>query len=183
MKVYTKTGDSGTTALIGGTRVPKFHPRIEAYGTVDELVAFLGLLRDQDLQPYERDTIIFIQGRLMNIASILAADQTRASKIPIPGIADSDIVRIEKEIDRLDAQLQPLTLFVIPGGNQTVSFCHVCRTVCRRAERLAIKLAQEIPIPENATVFLNRLSDYLFVLSRKLAHDLKVTEVVWNPNP
>ncbi|HPD95258.1 MAG: cob(I)yrinic acid a,c-diamide adenosyltransferase [Bacteroidales bacterium] len=181
MKIYTKTGDKGTTSLIGGKRVAKYHPRIEAYGTVDELIAFIGLLRDQQVSSDTRDMLIFIQDRLMNCASILAAD-CEDCKVRIPLIEDADISKIEESIDAMDAQLEPLTSFVLPGGHPIVSLCHVCRTVCRRAERLATKLAEEIPVPDNLIIFLNRLSDYFFTLSRKLGQELNVKQIKWEPN-
>lgn len=181
MKIYTKTGDKGTTSLIGGARVPKYHPRIETYGTVDELIAFSGLLRDQPIDGHTKEVIIFIQDRLMNCASILAADCTNC-KVRIPKIEDEDIRLIESEIDDMDAQLEPLTSFLLPGGHQAVSVCHVCRTVCRRAERLATRLAEETPLPENLIIFLNRLSDYFFTLSRKLGKDFGVEQILWRPN-
>ena len=181
MKIYTKTGDKGSTSLIGGTRVPKYHPRIETYGTVDELIAFTGLLRNQDIDRHTVETLIFIQDRLMNCASILAADCTDC-KVRIPKIESADIQRLENEIDAMDAQLEPLTSFVLPGGHPVVSVCHVCRTVCRRAERLVTHLAEETPLPENLVVFLNRLSDYFFTLSRKLGKDFGVEQIKWQPN-
>ncbi|MDI3527142.1 MAG: cob(I)alamin adenosyltransferase [Tenuifilum sp.] len=182
MKIYTKTGDKGTTSLIGGARVPKYHPRIEAYGTVDELIAFTGLLRDQpELDKSTAEILIFVQDRLMNCASILAADCTDCS-VKIPRIEDSDIAKLEAQIDLMDAQLDPITSFVLPGGHQVVSLCHVCRTVCRRAERLVTQLAEQVPLPENVVMFLNRLSDYFFTLSRKLGKDFGVEQIKWQPN-
>lgn len=181
MKIYTKTGDKGTTSLIGGARVPKYHPRIETYGTVDELIAFTGLLRDQNIDEHTVNTLIFVQDRLMNCASILAADCTDC-KVKIPKIEDADIQRLENEIDAMDAQLEPLTSFVLPGGHPVVSVCHLCRTVCRRAERLVTHLAEDTPLPENLVIFLNRLSDYFFTLSRKLGKDFGVEQIKWQPN-
>ncbi len=181
MKIYTKTGDKGTTSLIGGARVPKYHPRIEAYGTVDELISYVGLLRDQPVDDYTKQLLVKIQDRLMNCASILAADCTDC-KVKIPIIVDTDIKQIEEEIDKMDSMLEPLTSFVLPGGHQTVSVCHVCRTVCRRAERLTTKLAEETPVPENVVVYMNRLSDFFFTLSRKLGKDLNIEQIKWQPN-
>ncbi len=181
MKIYTKTGDKGTTALIGGKRVPKYHARIEAYGTADELISFVGLLRDQPCDNHTKETLIGIQDRLMNCSSILAADCTDC-KVKIPTISDSDIALLETEIDQIDASLEPLRSFVLPGGHTTVSICHICRTVCRRLERLTIKLGEETPLPDNLGIYINRLSDYFFILSRKFAKDLNIEQIKWEPN-
>jgi cob(I)alamin adenosyltransferase len=181
MKIYTKTGDKGMTSLIGGMRVPKYHPRIDTYGTVDELIAFIGLLRDQPVDGHTRDMLVFVQDKLMSCAAVLAAEEPN-SKTDLPTVSDADVRKLEADIDAMDALLEPLTSFVLPGGHPTVSLCHVCRTICRRAERLAVKLATETPLPENLTIFLNRLSDYLFTLSRKLAKDLKVDQIKWHPD-
>jgi cob(I)alamin adenosyltransferase len=180
VKIYTKTGDKGSTSLIGGTRVPKYHPRIEAYGTVDELMAFVSLLRDQDIDNYWKDVLLEILDRLMSCASILAADCTDC-KVKIPQIPYSDIEFLEKQIDKIDSLLEPLTSFVLPGGHQTVSLCHVARTICRRAERITIQLSEETPVPENLVKYLNRLSDFLFMLSRVLAKDLNISQINWTP--
>ncbi|MBN1989667.1 MAG: cob(I)yrinic acid a,c-diamide adenosyltransferase [Bacteroidales bacterium] len=180
MKVYTKTGDKGATSLIGGKRVPKNHPRIEAYGTVDELMAFVALLRDQEIDASTKAFLAEVLDRLMSCASVLAADCDDC-KVKIPLILDSDIALIEKEIDAMDSVLPPLASFVLPGGHQAVSLCHVARTICRRAERLAIGVAEHNAIPENLIIFINRLSDYFFVLSRKLAKDLNILQIPWKP--
>lgn len=181
MKIYTKTGDKGTTSLIGGKRVPKYHARIEAYGTIDELMSYTGLLRDQNIDDYTKQVLVKIQDRLMNCASILAADCTDC-KVKIPTIADSDIESLEKEIDKMDETLEPLTSFVLPGGSPEVSICHVCRTVCRRCERIVIKLAEETPVPENVIKYINRLSDFFFTLSRKLAKNSNIEQIKWYPS-
>jgi len=180
MKIYTKTGDKGTTSLIGGKRVSKYHPRIEAYGTVDELISFIGLLRDQDIDPATKRILFEIQDKLMGCASILAADCTDC-KVQIPSILPEDTRRIELEIDRLESFVEPLTSFILPGGHQAVSLCHVCRTICRRCERIIIKLSEETPIPEELIVYINRLSDFFFVLSRKTAKELNVEQINWIP--
>jgi cob(I)alamin adenosyltransferase len=180
MKIYTKTGDKGNTSLIGGKRVPKYHPRIEAYGTVDELMAFIALLRDQSISPHWKDVLAEILDRLMSCASILAADCTDC-KVKIPEIPYSDIEYLENEIDSIDSKLEPLTSFVLPGGHPTVSLCHVSRTICRRAERLIIQLGEETPVPENLIKYINRLSDFLFMLSRIFAKDLKIDQIPWKP--
>lgn len=181
MKIYTKTGDKGTTSLIGGARVPKYHPRIEAYGTIDELMAFVSLLREQiDLDEKTKVLLVDVLDRLMSCASILAADCTDC-RVKIPQIIPSDFEMLEKAIDEMETQLKPLSSFVLPGGHQIVSLCHVARTICRRAERLAIKLAEETPVQENLIIYLNRLSDFLFVLARFEAKNLGVDQIIWKP--
>jgi len=181
MKIYTKTGDKGTTSLIGGKRVAKYHPRIEAYGTVDELISNIGFLRDQDIDQETKRFLINIQDKLMNCASILAADCSDC-KIKIPEIFPEDIYAVELEIDRMDTLLEPLTSFVLPGGHPIVSLCHICRTICRRSERIILKLAEETSVPENLVIYINRLSDFFFVLSRKSAKELNVEQISWKPN-
>jgi cob(I)alamin adenosyltransferase len=181
MKIYTKTGDKGTTSLIGGTRVPKYHPRIEAYGTVDELISYIGLIRDQEIDQHSFDVLVSIQDKLMACASILAADCEKC-EVKIPTIEDQDILVLETEMDSMDQQLPPLTSFILPGGHTTVSFCHIARNICRRSERITIKLAEEIEIQENVIRYLNRLSDYLFVLARFTSFRLKTKEILWKPN-
>lgn len=179
-KIYTKTGDKGTTSLIGGTRVPKYHDRIEAYGTVDELNAFIGLLRDQNIDTHSKTLLLEIQDRLFTLESILAADSERHLK-SLPGLKQEDVILLETEIDKMNESLPELTSFVLPGGHPAVSYCHVSRTVCRRAERLTIKLNEEFQIPPVIITYLNRLSDYLFVLARKFSHDFGVKESLWKP--
>lgn len=181
MKIYTKTGDKGTTSLIGGKRVAKYHPRIEAYGTVDELISYIGLLRDQDIDSETKLFLIQIQDKLMNCASILAADCTDC-KVSIPKILPEDIKAVELEIDKMDNLLDPLESFILPGGHPTVSMCHICRTICRRGERIIIKLSEETPVPEDLMIYINRLSDFFFVLSRKMAKDFNIDQFPWKPN-
>lgn len=187
MKIYTKTGDKGTTALFGGTRVPKHHIRIESYGTVDELNSNLGLLRDQQVDEHSKEIILKIQDRLFTIGSTLATDPEKAvlksgkKRLEIPLISQKDIELLEQEMDRMNEALPPMTHFVLPGGHQTVSVCHVARCVCRRAERLATALYEIEPFEEQVLQYLNRLSDYLFVLARKLSHDLQAEEIQWIP--
>lgn len=187
MKIYTKTGDKGTTALFGGTRVPKHHIRIESYGTVDELNSYIGLIRDQNIDQHYKDILIKIQDRLFTVGAILATDPKKAilkngkERLNIPKINETDINLLEQEMDTMDAQLPPMTHFVLPGGHQTVSFCHIARTVCRRAERLASALNDLEPFQPETLTYLNRLSDYLFVLARKLSQDLQADEVKWIP--
>ena len=179
-KIYTKTGDKGETSLIGGTRVPKYHDRIEAYGTVDELISYIGLIRDQEINHDLRIVLIEIQDRLMTCASILATD-CNDCKVKIPEMYDSDVEKLEKEIDKMNEELPPLTSFILPGGHTTVSYCHIARNVCRRSERLAIKVQSQYKNSEKVIKYLNRLSDYLFVLSRKLSIDLNAKEIPWTP--
>ena len=187
MKVYTKTGDKGTTSLFGGTRVPKDHIRIESYGTVDELNSYIGLVRDQEMNVHYKDILAEIQDRLFTIGAILATPQEKEVmkngelRLQKLGILDSDVELLENEIDKMEADLPPMTHFVLPGGHTTVSHCHIARCICRRAERLAVHLNHNEPIAEIAIKYLNRLSDYLFVLARKLSFDLKAEEVKWIP--
>jgi|SRR6185312_11070712 len=180
LKIYTKTGDKGQTSLLGGTRVPKHHMRIEAYGTVDELNSWIGLLRDSVTDKHVQDILIEVQDRLFTMGSSLASDPEK-SKVKIPHLSEDDITLFEKEIDAMDAVLPPMKNFVLPGGHPTVSNCHITRCVCRRAERRVIHLAENEPVDELVIKYLNRLSDYLFMLARKLTQDLKATEVPWKP--
>lgn len=180
MKIYTKGGDKGKTSLIGGTRVSKHSLRIESYGTTDELNAHIGLIRDSLKNPVLKEQILVIQERLFTLGSHLAADPDR-NRMQLPPLFESDITYLEEKIDELDAQLEPLRKFVLPGGHLTVSFCHVARTICRRAERLVVGVAEEAEIDENILKYLNRLSDYLFVLSRYLTKELNAEEIPWIP--
>lgn len=180
MKIYTKTGDKGTTSLIGGKRVPKYNPRIEAYGTIDELISYIGLLRDQEISAKVKADLLTIQENLMVCAAVLATDCDDCD-IKIPEMKETDIVFLEKEIDAMENELEPMRSFIIPGGHVIVSHCHVARTICRRAERIAIKLSDELTVPEAVVKYINRLSDYLFVLSRKLGKDLHINEIPWRP--
>jgi cob(I)alamin adenosyltransferase len=180
MKIYTKTGDKGQTSLIGGTRVPKHHIRIESYGTVDELNSFIGLIRDQQIDEHSRKILIEIQDRLFTIGSSLASDPER-SKMKIPDLKDEDVTLLEKEMDKMNETLPEMRSFVLPGGHTTVSYCHIARCVCRRAERATIHLSENSFVAELVIKYLNRLSDYLFVLSRKLTHDLNAEEIPWKP--
>lgn len=180
MKIYTKTGDKGQTSLIGGTRVPKHHLRIDAYGTVDELNSYIGLIRDQDITQQQKDILKEIQDRLFTIGSNLASDPEK-SKMIVPDLKNSDIELLEKEMDAMNDLLPPLKHFVLPGGHTTVSFCHLARCVCRRAERLCVHLAEQSPVENLVLIYLNRLSDYLFVLGRMIAKDRNATEYKWMP--
>ena len=180
MKIYTKKGDKGQTSLIGGTRVPKYHLRIEAYGTVDELNVYIGLIRGQDIEESIRAILKEIQDRLFTVGSSLAADPEK-SKMKIPDLHLSDIELLEIEIDKMSAKLPQLKHFILPGGSDPISFCHLARVVCRRAERLSVQLSEESFVEENVIMYLNRLSDYLFVLGRKIAFDSDVEEFIWIP--
>lgn len=180
MKIYTKTGDNGTTALFGGKRVPKSDLRIDAYGTVDELNSYIGLLRDQEVNHNRKDVLIEVQDRLFTAGSILATEPGN-TKVKVPALQEGDITYLEKEIDAMDAQLPPMKHFVLPGGHVSISFGHVARTVCRRAERLVIALDAIEKVEPLVVKYLNRLSDYLFMLCRMMAHELSAEEVAWKP--
>ena len=180
MKIYTKTGDKGLTSLIGGTRVAKHHIRIESYGTVDELNSYIGLIRDQGITTHDKEILKQIQDRLFTIGSSLAADPEK-SKMVIPDIHMADIELLEKEMDAMNENLPELRHFILPGGNNAISFCHIARCVCRRAERLSVHLSEESQVDTKVNIYLNRLSDYLFVLSRKIGNDQKVPENQWIP--
>ncbi|CAN5480068.1 cob(I)yrinic acid a,c-diamide adenosyltransferase [soil metagenome] len=180
MKIYTKTGDLGQTSLIGGTRVPKYHDRIEAYGTVDELNSWIGLVRDQKVDDASVTIILGIQDRLFTIGSLLASDPEK-SRMKLPELEVEDIRLLETEIDRMTAVLPELKSFILPGGHPAVSYTHLARCVCRRAERLVVLLSEANSIDPMITVYLNRLSDYLFTLSRFYAQLLNVQEQPWTP--
>lgn len=180
MKIYTKTGDQGITSLFGGKRVSKADLRIETYGTVDELNSFIGLVRDQEVNRKRKNSLVEIQDRLFTMGSILATEPEN-TKVKIPSLSEKDIQFLENEMDTMEAELPPMRSFVLPGGHQSVSFCHVARTVCRRAERLAIALKAQEDVELLVIKYLNRLSDYLFVLSRKISHELEAEEIPWKP--
>ena len=184
MKIYTKTGDKGETSLIGGTRVPKYHLRIESYGTIDELNSWIGIIRDQGIDDHSITVLLEIQDRLFTIGSSLASDPEKSipkHRKKIPDLTADDITLLEKEIDRMNDHLPELRSFILPGGNNTISFCHLARCVCRRAERLVVHLAVESVVDEKVIVYLNRLSDYLFVLARWMAMQKNVAETPWSP--
>tara|TARA_B100000809_G_scaffold168942_1_gene166256 strand:- start:10965 stop:11513 length:549 start_codon:yes stop_codon:yes gene_type:complete len=180
MKVYTKTGDKGQTSLFGGKRVPKHDIRIDAYGTVDELNSYIGLIRDQDIDKKSIETLIEVQDRLFTLGSILATEPGN-TKVKVPHLYPEDILLLENEIDAMNEHLPEMRSFVLPGGHTTVSFCHVTRCVCRRAERLISNLSENEEIDVLVLQYLNRLSDYLFVLARKIVIDKDVKEVEWKP--
>ena len=180
MKIYTKTGDKGFTSLIGGTRVPKHHLRIESYGTVDELNSYIGLIRDQEITTHHKQLLKEIQDRLFTIGSSLAADPEK-SKMIIPDLHDADIELLEQEMDNMNKTLPELKHFILPGGSTMISYCHIARCVCRRAERLTVHLAEESKVDDKVVIYLNRLSDYLFTLARKLANEHNISENQWIP--
>ena len=188
MKVYTKPGDDGTTGLFGGPRVPKHHIRIDSYGTVDELNSWLGLIRDQQIDEVHQQQLIAIQEHLFTVGAILATDPEKEllkngeERLKITKVGHTEINYLEQAIDEMDGQLPQMTHFILPGGHTTVSYCHIARTVCRRAERIATLLFQTEPFDINVLSFLNRLSDYLFVLARKLSYNLQANEIKWIPN-
>lgn len=178
-KIYTKTGDRGTTSLIGGERALKSDNRIEAYGDVDELISVVSLLREENISGDMKVFLLAIMDKLMIVATILATGE-KANKQSLPEITSSDVEILEKEIDRMQNMLPVLSSFILPGGNRASAVCHIARTVCRRAERHSIRLAQEVSIDAMAIVYLNRLSDFLFVLGRKIVHDSGGTDILWN---
>ena len=181
-KIYTKTGDSGKTSLIGGTKVPKSHIRIQSYGTVDELNAFTGLLRDQLSDAHSRELLLEIQDRLFTIGSSLACDPVKEIAMKIPDLKESDILLLEDEIDRMNDKLPEMKSFILPGGHVSVSTAHICRTICRRAERLIVELDEKEQLDQPLIIkYLNRLSDYFFVLARWIGHLLGAAEIKWNP--
>jgi cob(I)alamin adenosyltransferase len=187
MKIYTKTGDKGTTALFGGTRIPKHHIRIESYGTVDELNANIGLIRDQEISKKIKKDLYDIQHQLFTIGAELATDPAKAKlkngkeRLNIQKVQEEEIEFLENEIDKMNEDLPEMTHFILPGGHPTVSYCHLARCVCRRAERLSTALYDLEPFDEYILQYLNRLSDYLFVLARMLSKSLQVEEVKWIP--
>ena len=181
-KIYTKTGDQGSTSLIGGTKVPKNDIRIEAYGTVDELNSWIGLINDQLNRTEFKNELKDIQDRLFTIGSSLACDVDKEPKMKLPDLHETDIKLLEIKIDEMTAQLPPMKSFILPGGHIAVSSIHVCRTVCRRAERLIVGMQEhQLFVDEKIIQYLNRLSDYLFTLARYIAEKLGVAEVPWKP--
>lgn len=177
--VYTRTGDAGTTSLVGGTRVPKTHIRLEAYGTVDELNAQLGLLLTYLSDERDARFVRRVQHTLFSVGAQLATDIFQSSVCQRSVVTSEQVAEIEREIDYVDSLLPPLRAFVLPGGGRGAAVCHVCRTVCRRAERRILSLAQEAEVASELLAYVNRLSDYLFVLSRKMNQDEKKGEIFW----
>lgn len=180
-RLYTKTGDKGQTSLLGGKKVSKSHLRIDAYGNIDELNAFIGLLKDhKEVDARIGNQFYWIQENLFSIGSILATEPGFKG-FELPVVTDVEIKQLEVWIDKATAELPELKNFILPGGHEVVSLCHVCRTVCRRAERSIIRLSEEDPVGEYILQFINRLSDYFFVMARKMAQLLKAPETPWNP--
>lgn len=178
--IYTKTGDKGTTSLVGGTRVEKTHLRLQAYGTIDELNAYLGLLLTYLTDDGDRTQVLNIQNKLFAVGSYLATDQTKTRLRAASIILLEDVAALENAIDEMDGQLPELTDFIIPGGARGAAICHICRTVCRRAERAVLALKDACEVDEKVLAYINRLSDYLFVLSRKINLIEKCDEIFWN---
>jgi cob(I)alamin adenosyltransferase len=182
LKIYTKTGDKGTTSLIGGTKVAKSHVRIETYGTVDELNSWVGVVMDHVDDSVTKETLREIQDRLFTVGSSLACDPEKEPLLRIPDLHESDVEFLEKEIDRMNEILEPMRAFILPGGAASVSFAHVARCVCRRAERLCVGMQQdEMEIEHLVIKYLNRLSDYLFVVARYAGHLQNIEEIKWKP--
>jgi cob(I)alamin adenosyltransferase len=180
MKIYTRTGDKGKTTLAGGKPVSKTHVRIEAYGSVDEVIAHISLLRDMATDKDLKNDLFRVEERLMTCTAILAAD-CEDCPVKIPELRIADVKKLEHAIDEMELTLEPLNSFILPGGNIISSQCHVARTVCRRAEREIIRLSAELFVPDTVIKYMNRLSDYLFVLSRKLLHDAGLNDIPWKP--
>ena len=180
MKIYTKKGDDGTTGILGGVRLPKHHLRIESYGTVDELNSFTGLLRDHLSDEAQVAELVRIQEQLFTIGSHLASDPEK-NRMKLPDLFDEDVEHLERRMDEMDARLPEMRSFVLPGGHPAVSTAHVCRCVCRRAERLCVALAENEKVDPVILRYLNRLSDYFFMFSRQLTQQLGVTEIPWKP--
>jgi len=181
-KIYTKTGDSGITSLIGGTKVLKSHLRIECYGTVDELNSYIGLLCDLITDLHSREILKEIQDRLFTVGSSLACDPDKEPLMKIPDLKEADVELLEKEMDKMNESLQPMKFFVLPGGHPAVSTTHIARCVCRRAERICVNMhAHDMFVDPLVIKYINRLSDYLFVLSRYAGHLLGVKEIAWRP--
>ena len=187
MKIYTKSGDKGKTSLFGGTRVSKHHIRIEAYGTVDELNSYIGLIRDQKVDAHTAKILLIIQHELFTLGSMLATPPEKKvlksgkERLNISKINNTSIETLENEIDNMNESLPEMTHFVLPGGHTTVSFCHIARCICRRAERITTQLNEESTVEPQILEYLNRLSDYLFVLARKLTFDNNAREIKWIP--
>lgn len=188
MKLYTKTGDKGETSLFGGQRVSKSHIRIDAYGTVDELNSYIGLIGDQKIEQSHKDFLVKIQNELFTIGAFLATPQedevlkNGKSRLGLHDFGIQEIKALETKIDDLDSKLPQMTHFVLPGGHTSVSYCHVARTICRRAERICVLLSENVSVHNQVVPYLNRLSDYLFVLARMLTKELEADEIKWIPS-
>lgn len=185
MKIYTKTGDKGETSLFGGIRVKKYNLRIEAYGTVDELNSYIGLIRDQKIDQITFNTLVKIQNELFTLGAMLATPPSKEKlksgedRLKISKINEKEITFLEKEIDNMNKSLEAMKNFILPGGHTIVSFCHIARCICRRAERITVQLNEKEEVNYYILIYLNRLSDYLFVLARKLTIDNKAIEIPW----
>jgi len=177
-KIYTKTGDRGETSLLGGRRVPKHHLKIEAYGTADELNAFIGYLRDQEISAHDKDVLLEIQDRVFTAESLLACDDGCKPEY-LPNMQEADITLLEQEIDRMNETLPPLKHFILPGGHPAISQAHICRCVCRRAERIITQIAEQEQVDDLIIQYFNRLSDYFFVLARKIGHEKGIPDLEW----
>ncbi len=182
MQIYTRTGDDGTTGLIGGTRVKKYDIRLEAYGTIDELNSYIGLIRSIQTDEHADKVLEKIQNKLFVIGSNLATEDSIGNLRRQFPCSKDDILMLEKEMDLMINVLPELRNFILPGGCQASSFCHVARTVCRRAERRIVELSEKAEVDSNLIKFINRLSDYLFVLSRKVSMDQNAAEILWSPD-
>lgn len=181
MKIYTKTGDKGTTSLVGGSRVPKNHVRLEAYGTLDELNAHLGVLLTYITEDSDKKDVVWVQGMLLVIGALLATEADSPLISSLTKMKQEDVTRLERAIDIIQAELPRLKSFILPNGSRGGAVCHVCRTVCRRAERRVLDMvSNKIHVDELAISFLNRLSDYLFVLSRKMNRSAGYMDFFWN---
>jgi len=178
MKIYTKTGDAGITSLLGGTRVPKHHLRIDSYGTIDELNAHIGLVMAYDIEASHQQTLKHIQNNLFVLGSLLAAEPG-ASKMELPVIAEADVEALEESIDKMNTMIPELKHFILPGGNAVIAYCHIARCVCRRAERKVVRLSEDSEVEKIIIVYLNRLSDYLFVLARCIGYEKQIPEQIW----
>lgn len=181
LKIYTKTGDKGNTSLIGGTKVLKNDARIDAYGTVDELNSYIGLVSTLINHQESRDALSEIQDRLFTIGSLLACDPDKEIRMKLPGLFESDIMLLEKWIDEMELPLPNMKSFILPGGSTSVATLHIARCVCRRAERCVVALSIVHELPDHVLVYLNRLSDYLFMLSRFIGHQEGIGEIPWRP--
>lgn len=181
MKVYTKTGDKGKTSLFGGKRVPKSNQQIEAYGTIDELNSWMGLIRDLSVNESEKQIIVGIQNNLFNIGSYLATSAEKLDTAKLPALHNNIIEELEQQMDEMDQELPEIRAFVLPGGHINVSYIHIARTVCRRAERLVVCLESDVEQINFSQRYLNRLSDYLFVLSRYWTKQNNAEEIPWKP--
>lgn len=180
MKIYTKTGDLGETSLYGGKRISKAHIRIDAYGTVDELNSYIGLIRDYCTEKADKDFLFSVQNTLFNMGANLASNPEKEKSKMVEAITNTDIESVEKEIDRLNENLDPLQFFILPGGHPHISHAHIARCVCRRSERICVALAEIEAVEKEIIIYLNRLSDYLFTLARKMAKFLQIEELKWN---